>query len=153
MQRELSIYILKDKVGNVGYVGSTSVNAKTRYWEHRSRARRNHPAPVYDWIRQVGLDDFTYEVIEIVTEPGGLEQKEAEYIKHYVDNNHPVCNQIARDGRPRSNGERMKKLLSEQKRGKPTWIKGKRGEEAGWTEERRRIASIQMRERQKAKSN
>jgi len=40
----------------------------------------------------------------------------------------------------------MKKLVSEKRKGKPTWIKGKKGLEAGWTEERKRRQAMTLRE-------
>jgi predicted GIY-YIG superfamily endonuclease len=138
MERETVIYALVDSDGKIGYVGSTQVNAKTRYWEHRSRARNGHTAPVYEWVRQVGVDSFTYEELEKLQNAEDVALIEAGWIKKLIDEGHPLQNQIARDGVPGSNGERMKQILSESRKGKPTWIKGKRGEEAGWTEERRK---------------
>ena len=137
MERETVIYALVDSCGRIGYVGSTQVNAKTRYWEHRSRARNGHGAPVYDWVREVGIDSFTYVELEKLDPGAGVAVVEARWIKKLIDDGHPLQNQIARDGVPHSNGQRMKDILSSSRKGKPTWIKGKRGEEAGWTEERR----------------
>jgi len=138
MERETVIYALVDSDGRIGYVGSTQVNAKTRYWEHRSRARQGHTAPVYDWVREVGIDSFTYVELQKLESSQDVALAEARWIKELIDSGHPLQNQIARDGVPNSNGERMKRILSESRKGKETWIKGKRGEEAGWTEERRR---------------
>jgi len=137
MERETVIYALVDSDGRIGYVGSTQVNTKTRYWEHRSRARNGHGAPVYDWVREVGIDSFTYVELEKLDAGADVAKVEARWIKKLIDQGHTLQNQIARDGVPHSNGQRMKDILSNSRKGKPTWIKGKRGEEAGWTEERR----------------
>lgn len=137
MQRESVIYALHDGQGNFGYIGSTRVNPKTRWWEHRSRARSGHSAPVYVWMRQVGIEKIDIEVLENIPEGIDPHVLEVVHIKQMLELGHPIQNQIGRDGVPHSNNERMKKLLSEKRRGKPTWIKGKSGLEAGWTDERR----------------
>ena len=144
MQRETVIYALVDSDGRIGYAGSTKVNAKTRYWEHRSRARKGHTAPVYNWIREVGIDSFSYVELEKLSSGQDVATIEARWIKKLIDQGHPLQNQIARDGVPHSNAERMKQILSESRKGKPTWIKGKRGEDAGWTEERRTNQSLRF---------
>lgn len=137
MKRERVIYALHDGNKNYGYIGTTGVNTKTRWWEHRSRARSGHSAPVYNWIRQIGVENLQIETICHVQDEADAAALEAEYIKQFIDEGHPIHNQIGRDGIANSNAERMKQMLSEQRRGKPTWIKGKKGIEAGWTEERR----------------
>lgn len=152
MERERVIYALHDGQGNYGYIGSTGVNTKTRWWEHRSRARSGHAAPVYQWIRSIGIENLKIETVCAIpdgTDPAILE---AHHIKKFLDAGHPIQNQISRDGVPNSNGERMKQILSSQRKGKPTWIKGKRGIEAGWTEERKKAQSERFRQLQVTKS-
>jgi len=144
MKRETVIYGLVDSEGKIGYLGSTTVNAKTRYWEHRSRARKMHTAPVYDWIRKVGVDCFSVVELERLEADAQVTLTEARWIKRLIDEGHPLQNQIARDGVPHSNGQRMKDIVSQKHRGKPTWIKGKTGEAAGWTEERRRQVAVRF---------
>jgi hypothetical protein len=146
MERQRVIYALVNKDGQIGYIGSTRVNAKTRWWEHRARARSGHTAPVYDWMRENGIDSISYEVLQQVDEAEEIRVIEAAYIKRLIDEGHPLTNQIGRDGVPNSNNDRMKKMLSDQRKGKPTWIKGKRGVEAGWTEERKRLQAKRLRE-------
>lgn len=138
MKRERVVYALHDGRGNYGYIGTTGVNTKTRWWEHRSRARGGHPAPVYDWIRSIGVDNVQIETLCNVPDEIEPHLIEVEFITKFLNDGHPIQNQIGRDGVPHSNGERMKQSLSNQRRGKPTWIKGKRGIEAGWTDERKR---------------
>lgn len=141
MERERVIYALHDGSQKYGYIGTTGVNTKTRWWEHRSRARNGHPAPVYDWIRSIGIDNLQIETLAEVPEGSDPHLIEVKFIKQFLDDGHPIQNQIGRDGVPHSNGDRMKQALSRQRKGKPTWIKGKRGIEAGWTEERRKAQS------------
>jgi len=151
MQREPVVYGLFDPDGNCGYVGTTRVNTTQRWWEHRYRAKKDHPAPVYQWIRSVGLESVKIRKLEDVPEGADAHLLEIKYIKEMLDQGHPVQNQIGRDGKPHSNGDRMKQILSEKKRGKPTWIKGKTGPEAGWTEERKKAQSERMKQRYAAK--
>ena len=146
MERQRVIYALVTKTGSIGYIGSTRVNAKTRWWEHRSRARSGHTAPVYDWMRKEGVENIDYVILQELEEHENISVIEAAHIKRLLDEGHPLANQIGRDGKPNSNNDRMKKMLSDQRKGKPTWIKGKRGVEAGWTEERRKLQALRFRE-------
>jgi hypothetical protein len=146
MERQKVIYALVTKDGRIGYIGSTRVNAKTRWWEHRARARSGHNAPVYDWMREEGIDKIDYLIIQELNDEDDISVIEAAHIKRLIDDGHPLANQIGRDGKPNSNNDRMKKMLSEQRKGKPTWIKGKRGVEAGWTEERKKRQAVRLRE-------
>ena len=141
MKRETVIYALVDSQQNIGYVGSTTVNAKTRYWEHRSRAKLMHTAPVYAWIRKVGIDSFGFIEIQKVKPNEDAQVVEAQLIKDLIESGHPLQNQRAQDGVPNSNGQRMRNMVSQKAKGRTTWIKGKKGEAAGWTEERRRKVS------------
>jgi hypothetical protein len=122
-----------------GYVGSTRVNSKTRLWEHRARARKGHTAPVYDWMREVGIDNV--EIVELDDDP----TTETKWIDNLLSEGHPLRNQLGLDGNPHSWSKDMKRKVGDANRGKPTWIKGKRGEEAGWTQERRRAQSERFR--------
>jgi hypothetical protein len=147
MQREPVIYALLDNLGRYGYVGSTKVNPKTRWWEHRSRAKNNHPAPVYEWMRSVGIDNVKIEVLERIGFDDDAHLIEVRHIDRLLAEGHPIQNQIGRDGVPYSNASRMRQILSEKRKGRPTWIKGRRGVDAGWTEERKRQQAETMRRR------
>lgn len=142
---EPSVYALVAPGGGLFYVGRTMKNAQNRLWEHIYRARSDHPAPVYQRMREVGYQDVTYQVLHFLQEGEDAREIEAAWIKSLLDSGHDLVNAFGRDGRPDSwSPERIERGMP-TRRGKPTWIKGKRGEEAGWTEERRRAQSERRR--------
>jgi len=55
--RDPAVYALHAGDHRYFYVGSTSMNSKTRLWEHISRARSGHMAPVYQKMRDVGISN------------------------------------------------------------------------------------------------
>ena len=119
------------------YVGSTKKNSKNRLWEHIYRANNGHRAPVYEWMRSVGPYNVTVVDIRSTIGMDDVPKLEAQIIKELIENGHPLTNQLGRDGVPGSMSDEARRYLSEDRKGKPTWIKGKRGVEAGWTDERR----------------
>ena len=93
-----AIYALYVEEGVYCYIGSTSKNSLYRLWEHNYRARNGHAAPVYQWMRSVGIENV--KVIDLVSlvnieNPALLEAK---IIAQYIDDGHPLMNQISRDG-------------------------------------------------------
>lgn len=140
MTRQPVVYGLRVG-GSFGYVGMTMVNMRTRLWEHRSRARAGHSAPIYDWIRLVGVD--AVEVVELDNDPN----REVFWITKLLNEGHPIQNQVSRDGVSNSMSAASRKKIGAPKRGKPTWIKGKTGESAGWTQARREAQSARMKAR------
>ena len=127
--------------GVFGYVGMTRVNMKTRLWEHRSRARSGHIAPVYGWMRAVGID--AVEIVELDSNT----RNETQWIVKLLADGHPLANQKARDGVENSMSAASKERIGAPRRGKDTWIKGRTGEAAGWTEARRAEQSARMKAR------
>lgn len=127
------------------YVGSTKKNSKNRLWEHIYRANKGHNAPVYKRMRELG--PYNVQVVDLQSTVGVLEvaSLEAKLIRQLLDEGHPLTNQLGRDGVPGSMSEEARRHLSEDRKGKPTWIKGKRGLEAGWTEERKRAFGERVR--------
>lgn len=123
--------------GRVFYVGYTSVNALNRWWQHRYRARSGHSAPVYEYMRAVGIDRVGWEVIEQLTPGSDHKTAEASHIARLIGEGFYLVNQMARNGIPDSWSEEMRNKVGNANRGRPSWIKGKRGEEAGWTQERK----------------
>lgn len=134
-----AIYALYAEEGVYSYIGSTSKNSLNRLWEHNYRARNGHTAPVYEWMRSVGIENV--RVIDLISlvDVANPAELEAQTIANYIAAGHPLVNQISRDGVVGSMSESSKKRIGEKNAGKPTWIKGKRGVEAGWTDERRRL--------------
>ena len=145
--RDPAVYALHAGDGVVRYVGSTSKNAQNRLWEHIYRARSGHTAPLYCWMREAGLDAVQVTVIARIDDSRLREVLEAATIAHYISEGCDLLNQMSRDGRPGSMSEAVRSRISAANAGKVTWIKGLRGEDAGWTPERRAEQSRRMSDR------
>ena len=144
------VYVLHAGDGVIAYVGSTSKNALNRLWEHNYRARSGHSAPVYEWMRSVGLEKVAVEVVH--REPN-REKREALAVATIVRlraEGQPLRNQNSIDGNLNSMSPAARKRVGRANVGKETWIKGKTGEAAGWTEERRLKQSEIMKARRAA---
>lgn len=131
-----AIYGLTDADGRVFYVGRTSVNPLNRWWEHRYRAKF-HDSPLYRKWREVGHDSVGFTVLERVTPGDDLRQREAWWIAHLIDSGVDLVNQEGRNGIANSMSPETRAKISAARKGRSTWIKGKTGEEAGWTEQRK----------------
>jgi hypothetical protein len=135
--REPAVYGLFHN-GRLFYVGQTSTNTQERMWQHSYRARSGHSAPVYEHIRSIGIDNVTIEIIQAVGSSDNAKKIEAEIIKTSIESGLNLKNQIARDGNVDSMSMSAKDKISSKNSGKKTWIAGLRGEEAGWTDDRRK---------------
>ncbi|MET4703098.1 hypothetical protein [Frigoribacterium sp. UYMn621] len=151
MERERVIYGLHVGDFSFGYIGSTEVNARTRWWEHRSRARKGHGAPVYAWMRKVGVDRVQYSIIHVVRAHEDILSVEADVIARHLAAGHPLANEKALDGIADSMSAASRARIGIKAAGKPTWIKGLTGEAAGWTPERRAQQASSIRARNAAK--
>jgi hypothetical protein len=134
--REPAVYGLFHD-GRLFYVGQTSVNIEERMWQHSYRARSGHSAPVYEYIRSVGIDNVKIEIIKAINPSDDVKKIEAEIIKTSIESGLDLKNQIARDGNINSMSDESKEKIGNKNSGKKTWITGLKGEQAGWTEERR----------------
>lgn len=77
-----SIYIIKNKLNNKIYVGS-STNPNQRFRDHICNAfTKNKSGKLYDAIREMGKDNFFIEIIEKV-EKRNAEERETYYIKKF----------------------------------------------------------------------
>jgi hypothetical protein len=92
-------------------------------------------------MRTVGVDNVVIE--ELDSDVGN----ETFWISHLISQGHPIVNQIGRDGVRNSMSQESRQKISSARKGKATWIKGLRGEQAGWTEERRRAQGDRIRAR------
>jgi hypothetical protein len=135
-----AIYALRDADGRVFYVGRTTRSIRARWYEHRYRYGF-HPGPVYDYWRSVGRDNVTIEELE----KGGTSEREVFWIQKLQSEGHPLVNQLSQDGVDGSWSDASKERVGRSNRGKPTWIKGKKGEAAGWTPERRAAQAERIR--------
>lgn len=135
-----AIYGLTAPDGGVFYIGRTSVNALNRWWQHKSRASSGHAASVYVRMRDVGVQDTSWVIIERYEDiPAGItpREREAWWILKYLEDGADLVNSNGRDGVPDSWSPEQKERGHASRRGKPTWVKGLTGEDAGWTPERR----------------
>jgi hypothetical protein len=137
-----AIYALHTGDHNYSYVGSTSRNSDNRLYQHISRAQHGHMAPVYVWMRDVGIRNVQVIDLELVADKQVRQTHEAEWIARLISEGYPLTNELARNGVADSLSEELKKRMSETRKGKPTWITGKQGEEAGWTEARRLAVAL-----------
>lgn len=151
--KEPSIYALVAPDGGFFYVGRTTINAQNRLWEHIYRARSGHQAPVYQRMRELGIEMITYKVLQFVEEGDDPRELEARWIKKLLGDGIDLVNAWGRDGVPDSWSREYREKGQPSKRGKATWITGKTGEAAGWTPERRAQAAERMRELNKKKTN
>lgn len=144
--RERVVYGLTVDGTRFAYVGATSQNTKTRLWEHRSRARSGHAGPVYQWMRSVGVENVQIVRLVSVLTGGDLKRAEAETIACYLEAGHPLVNEISRDGEVDSHSTQSKRRIGDSNRGRVTWIAGKTGESAGWSDERRAAQAARISE-------
>jgi len=142
---EPCVYALHGGDGLYAYVGSTSKSAKTRLWEHVSRARAGHSAPVYVWMSAVGIDSVTIEVIAVENNDAVRNALEVSTIVQLAAEGFPLVNQKSRDGVEGSMSSSSKLRIGAAMAGRTPWVKGRHGEDAGWTPERRRAQSERIR--------
>lgn len=150
--RDPCVYALVGPGGEIGYVGSTNTNALNRRWQHIYRARVGHTAPVYEWMRQVGIENVEHVVLAREADSAALIEAEAAAIVQLLAEGHPLRNRNGLDGNAHSMSDETKSKIGLHRRGKPTWSKGKRGAEAGWTEDRRRRQAETIRARNAARA-
>jgi len=136
-RRDPAVYALHAGDHNYFYVGVTSVNSDNRLYEHIYRARSGHASPVYEKMRDLGIENVRVVDLSPITSGEIPKMVEAKWINKLFKSGYPLTNQSSLDGQPDSMSERSKELISIANRGRPTWIKGKKGETAGWTDERR----------------
>jgi hypothetical protein len=135
--RNPSVYALHAGDFRFAYVGVTTKNSKNRLYEHVYRARNGHKAPVYEWMRSVGIRRVRVVDLELVESTDTLPGLELKWIATLLASGHDLRNQIGRDGVANSMSSASRARISDAAKGRPTWIKGLKGEAAGWTEERR----------------
>jgi len=142
--REPAIYGLFCE-GRLFYIGQTTTNIEERMWQHAYRTRSGHSAPVYEYIRCIGIDNVTIKVIRLLEPFDDAKKIEAQIIADAIQNGNELQNQLSRDGVIDSLSDETKKKIGADRKGKPTWIKGKTGIEAGWTDERKAKQSAMKR--------
>jgi hypothetical protein len=108
-------------------------------YEHKYRAAW-HPGPVYERWREV------VDVHIVVLENGADPDRELYWTERLRNEGHDLVNQLGANGNPNAWSEASKERVGRSNKGKPTWIKGKTGEAAGWTPERRKAQSERIQE-------
>lgn len=142
--REPVVYALRGGDGFF-YVGHTRQSPRQRLAEHRSRARGGHVAPVYERMRELGIENVQMVRLQDLQPGDDAEALELVWIRHFLQDHQPLTNDMSIDGVLHSNGPSMRGRVSTTKRGRSTWIKGKTGEAAGWTDERRAAQAERIR--------
>lgn len=77
-----SVYKITNRVNGKSYIGIT-INVGRRWRNHTHESRRGTERPLYEAMRQYGLDNFTVEVIDTAETAEELAAKERMYIKKY----------------------------------------------------------------------
>jgi group I intron endonuclease len=85
----IGVYAITNKINGMSYIGQ-STNIKRRWINHRCMNGKPGNA-LYNDIRKYGLENFTFEVLEIC-EKDKLIEMELHYIQEYdsVHNGHNV---------------------------------------------------------------
>lgn len=140
-RRDPAIYALHSGDHKYFYVGFTMRNSDNRLYQHNYRARIGHPSPVYQRMREIGEGKVYVTNLQLLSGTDDAKAIEASWIRQLLKGGHPIVNELGRDGIPDSMSAAARKRVGDANRGRETWIKGKTGEEAGWTDERRAAAA------------
>ncbi|MFX1297200.1 MAG: GIY-YIG nuclease family protein [Promethearchaeota archaeon] len=77
------IYIIINKINNKVYIGQTMQKPKTRWIQHKSKAKNGIERYFYYAIRYYGIENFKFKIIETNVPSKLLDEKEREYIEKY----------------------------------------------------------------------
>ncbi len=89
-----SVYALHAGDHVYRYVGSTSVNSLNRLWQHNYRARSGHDAPVYKWMREVGIDNVHVTDLVLEADKDMREGLEVAAIVQLLGEGFPLVNSL-----------------------------------------------------------
>lgn len=85
--KQLGIYRIRNTINGKCYIGKTGMNFGDRWDSHRSllnNGKHDNPHLQSAW-NKYGSKNFVFEVIEVVTDTGKLNELEIYYIKEYKD--------------------------------------------------------------------
>ena len=110
-----SIYCFTNKVNNKQYIGSTTVNVKTRYNQHLYNAKtpssNKYYYPLYQAIRKYGIENFDFQVLyQEECEEQKIRQIEHQYIIQYNTLSPKGYNQTDNTEHPSQDLEIQKKI-------------------------------------------
>ena len=118
--KKMGVYIIKNKMSNKVYVGST-YNFKKRYNEHFKDliANRHDNQHLQNAVNKYGIDNFIFEIIEYVDDKSALLEREQHYINtlNAVNEGYNIC-PIAGSPRGRKVSEETRNKLSIASKGK-----------------------------------
>lgn len=78
------IYKITNLVNQKVYIGQTvQKNPKMRWYSHQADSRKGKKSYLYDSIRKHGIDNFTWEVIDVASDIATLNYKEEYWLKYY----------------------------------------------------------------------
>ena len=83
----IGIYKITCKVNKKIYIGQ-SLNVENRYKTHvnnhtNKNLKGDYNTKFYRALRKHGIENFTFEIVEVVEDPAQLNQREAYWIKYY----------------------------------------------------------------------
>lgn len=84
----VGIYKITNQLNGKVYIGQ-SVNLKHRWIDHKSRARTGKQSPLYNDMRDLGFENFKFEIIE-QCDKESLNDREVYWIKYYNSNNSEI---------------------------------------------------------------
>lgn len=118
------IYVLKDSLGQIRYVGQTTIGPTKRLRAHKAQAKAGRKHPVSCFVKKY-MDSVVIEVIEVCPKET-LNERERHWIKHYRDLGLKLLNLT--NGGEGCSGFKMPKEIVEKQRlrllGKPSRRKG-----------------------------
>lgn len=92
------IYKITNKLNNQCYIGKTQRSFTLRWWEHL-KSRETSDAKFHKALSEVSLENWKFEIEEVVKDINTLSEREGYYIKKYnsIDNGYNTANVICED--------------------------------------------------------
>lgn len=138
----MCVYKMTCKSNGKIYIGCTSSGVYSRLKSHKDDSAKSRSIKMYKDLNKYGLDGFEVDILEYASSLRDLQDKERKWIAYYKEKSPKLVYNIGDGGfggdnyKNNPNMERIRKRLS---------IGVKNSER--WTEEKRRVESIKMRER------
>lgn len=76
------IYRITNQITGAVYIGQ-SIDMEKRWEQHKAAARKKPHSMLYAAINKYGVDNFSFEPIEIITDLEDLDEAERRWIKYY----------------------------------------------------------------------
>jgi group I intron endonuclease len=113
------IYKITNKTNGKTYIGKTEKSLNERWKHHLKHVKKGTNRYLYDAIRHYGINNFSIEKIEKVTDKSELNQKEIYWIKQLKSNNKNFGYNMTEGGDGGKMSDVIYKRLADQKRGIP----------------------------------